>query len=291
VTVTDSANDFASANYTIVITNVSASAAAAETVVSALPVRPSIAQQPSSSHPHYKLIDLGTLGGPQSYVNNGNDGSTQVAVLNNKGELTGWADTSAPDPFPDFCFNEDCRVSHAFEWHAGVRTDLGALTEGLSSAASWVSASGLIVGFAENGEMDPLIPGLPEIRAVLWRNHRVTDLGTLPDEGGYESVANAVNSREQVVGWATNTVPDPNSMAAPGFLPTLNPTQKACAREHTLRYGIEEGTLVTTEPCGDGVLIRPAVVVPGRDIHQNARRGFSSPPLQLRKTTAAHAKG
>jgi hypothetical protein len=28
------------------------------------------------------------------------------------------------------------------------------------------------------------------------------------------------------------------------------------------RYGIEEGTLVTTEPCGDGVLIRPAVVVP-----------------------------
>jgi AbrB family looped-hinge helix DNA binding protein len=28
------------------------------------------------------------------------------------------------------------------------------------------------------------------------------------------------------------------------------------------RYGIEEGALVTTEPCGDGVLIRPAVVVP-----------------------------
>jgi hypothetical protein len=62
-------------------------------------------------------------------------------------------------------------------------------------------------------------------------------------------------------------------------------------REHTFRYGIEEGTLVTTEPCGDGVLIRPAVVVPGRDIHQNARRSFSSPPLQLRKTTAAHSKG
>jgi AbrB family looped-hinge helix DNA binding protein len=27
-------------------------------------------------------------------------------------------------------------------------------------------------------------------------------------------------------------------------------------------YGIEEGTLVTTEPRDDGVLIRPAVVVP-----------------------------
>lgn len=28
------------------------------------------------------------------------------------------------------------------------------------------------------------------------------------------------------------------------------------------RFGIEEGTLVTTEECDDGVLIRPAVVVP-----------------------------
>lgn len=28
------------------------------------------------------------------------------------------------------------------------------------------------------------------------------------------------------------------------------------------RYGIEEGSLVTTEPLEDGVLIRPAVVVP-----------------------------
>jgi len=28
------------------------------------------------------------------------------------------------------------------------------------------------------------------------------------------------------------------------------------------RYGIEEGTLVTTEACEDGILIRPAVLVP-----------------------------
>jgi AbrB family looped-hinge helix DNA binding protein len=28
------------------------------------------------------------------------------------------------------------------------------------------------------------------------------------------------------------------------------------------RYGIEEGSLVTTEPRADGILIRPAVVVP-----------------------------
>lgn len=28
------------------------------------------------------------------------------------------------------------------------------------------------------------------------------------------------------------------------------------------RYGIQEGTIVTAEPCDEGVLIRPAVVVP-----------------------------
>ena len=46
----------------------------------------------------------------------------------------------------------------------------------------------------------------------------MSDLGTLP-EGGYESWANAVNSKGQVIGWATNTS-DANSMAAPWFSPT-----------------------------------------------------------------------
>jgi probable HAF family extracellular repeat protein len=41
-------------------------------------------------------------------------------------------------------------------------------------------------------------------------------LGTLP-EGGYESIANAVNAKGQVVGLATNEIPDPNSMIGLGF--------------------------------------------------------------------------
>jgi probable HAF family extracellular repeat protein len=166
----------------------------------------------------YKLIDLGTLGGPHSYLNSGNDGSFSVALLNNRGMLAGWADTSAPDPFPAFCFNEDCQASHVFQWD-GARTDLGALTEGMSSQANWISRSGLIAGVSENGDIDPLLPGFPQLRGVLWRNGRITDLGTLPT-GGYESFANAVNSGGQVVGWALNTTPDFNSLAGPGFLPT-----------------------------------------------------------------------
>jgi probable HAF family extracellular repeat protein len=184
----------------------------------------------SAQQPRYKLIDMGTFGGPQSFLNDGNQGNNAVSVLNNHGTLAGWADTSLPDPspLPVYCFNaEDCYVEHAFTWQEGNRLDLGALVEDLSSQANWISPNGLVVGLSDNGEFDPLVPGLMEARAVLWRDHKIMDLGTLP-EGGYESWANAVNSKGQVIGWATNTVPDLYSMAAP-FLPSMEapflPTQ------------------------------------------------------------------
>jgi probable HAF family extracellular repeat protein len=167
-------------------------------------------QNSMAEHHHYKLVNLGTFGGPLNYAN-GDDllvqylGSAQD--INNAGMITGWADTSTPDPYPNFCFNEDCYVSHAFQWQHGSIRDLGALPGGASSATSWISANGLIAGASQNGETDPLLPGFPENRAVLWVNGKIIDLGTLP-EGGYESGAEAVNSRGQVVGWALNTVPD-----------------------------------------------------------------------------------
>ena len=122
------------------------------------------------------------------------------------------ADTSTPDPL---CFL-DCYVTHAFQWQNGVTTDRGVLAGGPISFAIWISASGLIAGVSQNGQIDPLIPGFPELRAVLWQNGGITDLGTLP-EGGYESYTSAVNSRGQVVGFAANTIPDPNAMLPLGY--------------------------------------------------------------------------
>jgi probable HAF family extracellular repeat protein len=191
----------ATATYPIVISNSSSATASAVAA-------------PSSQelHAHYKLVDLGTFGGPASYFSNGFDG-----ILNHHGTAGGWADTSTPDPVPTFCFNFDCFVSHAFRWQNGDLTDLESLATGWSSAATWIDDSGQIVGISENGVIDPLI-GFPELRAVLWKNEGITDLGTLG--GGYESIANAINDHGQVVGFATNTIPDPFS-----FLPFPGATQ------------------------------------------------------------------
>jgi uncharacterized membrane protein len=60
-------------------------------------------------------------------------------------------------------------VTHAFQLTNGIRTDLGTLPGGASSAAFWINAKGWITGNSENGETNPLIPGLPEVLAVLWK--------------------------------------------------------------------------------------------------------------------------
>src|ERR1039458_2181681 len=186
----------------------------------ALPVIGAAQDNASQNHHrkphHYQLVDLGsTFGGPQSHFNpgSGNDFSWFTSVLNSKGIVAGFADTSVPDPFPNFYFWDCCVVAHAFRAGSrGVLTDLGALPGGGSSAPLWISENGLIAGVSENGETDPLYAGLPEVHAVLWQHGKITDLGTL--EGGYESEANAVNSAGQVVGAAVNTIPDTNSMGA-----------------------------------------------------------------------------
>ena len=168
----------------------------------------------SAQQPSYKLIDMGTLGGPASSFSNGNDG-----ILNNRGTAVGWAETSAADPFAPFCMDADCFLPHAFKYQRGVLTDLGSLTAGVGSYAAWITANGLVVGASENGQLDPLVPGFPQSRGVIWKDGAITDLGTLP-EGGYESVALTANDEGHVAGFALNTIPDLYSLAGPGFFPT-----------------------------------------------------------------------
>jgi probable HAF family extracellular repeat protein len=156
---------------------------------------------------HYQIVDPGTFGGPQSF---GSQTGARAGILNNRGTLTGAADTLTVDPY---CLDiTDCYAAHAFQLQNGVTTDLGVLAGGVGSQVNWISANGLMAGLGDNGQPDPLSGGaLPQQHAVLWEHRHMTDLGTLP-EGGYLSFPYAVNNRGEVVGFANNTIPDPNSM-------------------------------------------------------------------------------
>jgi probable HAF family extracellular repeat protein len=222
---------------------------------------------------HYQLVNMGTFGGPQSYIVN-----TGILpggkFINNGGVLTGFADTSTPDPVPAACFNPDCFVSYAFQWQNGGMTGLGALLSGWSSAPVGISASGLIAGFSQNGEFDPLAGfSFPELHAVLWQNGVITDLGTLP-EGGYESVANAVNSRGQVAGYAMNTIPDSNSLTL--FINYLPPSTQVRAFLWDENNGMQDlGTLGGTDALA-ALINEPGQVV-GWSYTSTTQSGACSP--------------
>ena len=157
-------------------------------------------QVPTQNHRHYKLIDIGTFGGPNSSFVLPSPGGR---LLNNSGEAAGGADTSTPDP--SSCLNFDCYLSYGFKWQDGFANQLSALPGFNSSFPFWISDTGLVAGLSENG-IDPLTGSLAQ-EAILWGNDgSLTDLGTL---GGNDSVAGAVNNRGQVAGGALNTIPDP----------------------------------------------------------------------------------
>ena len=168
------------------------------------------AQEQNKLQPRYILVDIGTLGGPNSgvptvfYEINGTAGARGIS---SQGAVTGTADTSITDPL---CYLEapPCLYPNAFQWQNGTLTSLGALPGSQWSVSNWISGNGLVTGFSENGAIDPLT-GLPVNHGVLWQGGQIADLGTLP--GGYDSWAFSVNNRGQVVGFSTNGTADPYS--------------------------------------------------------------------------------
>jgi probable HAF family extracellular repeat protein len=173
--------------------------------------------QDSGKPSRYTLIDLGTLGGPNSTFQDG------TRVINAQGVAIPDLDTDQPD-LASPCFNPfasntpDCFTRHATVSSRGQRTDLGILPGGKFSQAIWIAGNGLIAGASDIGAPDPLTGAL-QTRAVLWTERSRIDLGTL---GGYQSAAISVNNRGQVAGGALNTIPDDFS-----FGPVLNEFEAA----------------------------------------------------------------
>ena len=159
----------------------------------------------------YRLVDIGTLGGPHSYGAINGDG---IPLLNNSGVVGSFADTASPDPNSPNCGVPDCFLWHAFRWKDGVIQDLGALPGVNVSGAGSTNARGWMAGQSSSATIDPNL-GVQEGRAVLWKNGRIVDLADLP--GGTESLSVYVNDSGQVIGISDNGVPDTNSFF---FFPT-----------------------------------------------------------------------
>src|SRR5579859_2854901 len=142
-------------------------------------------QDQTKEHPRYKLIDLGTLGGPKY---DPDFSGFPPRLLNEQGTVVGGMDTAVPDPLCSF-FSSDCFVSHAFQRQNGELRDLGTLAfnpTGNFSQAFWINERGLSVGISTDAGLDQ--SGFPTTKAVVWNNGQIGNLGTL---GGNSSMAQA----------------------------------------------------------------------------------------------------
>jgi probable HAF family extracellular repeat protein len=159
------------------------------------------AQDGHAKHHHYKLIDVGTFGGPGGGIENPASPS-----LNNRGMLVGVSDTSTPDPFAPDCFF-DCFVDLGFLVQNGLVTALDPLPSGagLSTFAYAINDFGWIVGQSQNGAVDPST-GWPESPAVIWKQGHIASLGTL---GGTQGIGAAINDLGQAIGASLTATPDP----------------------------------------------------------------------------------
>jgi len=201
----------------VAITVVTLAAALAES--GRLVAQDGAAQRGKAMHHHYKLIEIGTFGGPNSTMQQpGTPPSVPfVRILNRAGAEIGTGDTSSLDPF---CYlgGSPCHVGYVFRWQDGVLSNLGVLLQNPTAGpqmpcldCTWstfafdIADNGLVAGEYEDNALDPLT-GAPTSLAVLWKDGKIFNLGTL---GGNESAAAAVNRRGEVVGAALTSTPDP----------------------------------------------------------------------------------
>jgi probable HAF family extracellular repeat protein len=160
-----------------------------------------IAQEPAGPR-HYRVIDLGTLGGTSSAGN----------AINNRGWVTGFS-------------TEASGVQLATVWINRLQLPLGTLG-GPGSDVGWPVKNnfGLISGVSENGKPDPLgetfscpvfnLTSGNSCVAFAWQNEQMTEL---PGLGGNNSIGAGDNDLGQIVGWAEDNFHDPTcAPPAPG---------------------------------------------------------------------------
>jgi probable HAF family extracellular repeat protein len=130
------------------------------------------------------MIDLGTLGGQD----------TEDVAINERGQVIGWSEPARRTAGPP--------ISHALIWQGGkMRSRHPSHT---TPAAPRLTSAGRLWGEASTtGGSRGGAPGVQkEVRAFLWEENQMIDLGTLP--GGRKAEALAINDLGRVVGWSGN---------------------------------------------------------------------------------------
>jgi probable HAF family extracellular repeat protein len=145
------------------------------------------------------VIDLGTLGGPNS--------SVPWPGLNHRGTVAGIAETEQIDPLGE---SWSCAAFFPSATHhvcrGFVRTngELHALPTlgGTNGFATAVNNQGQIVGWSETPVHDPTCsaPQVLQFRATLWDAKTLTAVELMPLRGDSTSAATGINERGQVIG-------------------------------------------------------------------------------------------
>lgn len=134
----------------------------------------------------YKVIDLGTLGGANSFG----------YCLNAKGHVVGDSEiaipaAATPAASPAAGAAKTAPLRHAFLWRDGTMTDLGTLG-GPTSRTTAINDADHVAGAADTADGKP--------HAFLWKDGGMQDLGTL---GGDQSWAIGINNHDQISGLST----------------------------------------------------------------------------------------
>ena len=140
-------------------------------------------------------IDLGTLGGKNSWTNYGG--------INDRGEAVGMSETSVPDPDgEDFCAFGTKLTCRGFYWRNGQMTALPTLG-GNNAQAAAINNRGQIVGISETAVQDSGCPASKPgkiISPAFWEKGEVRPLPTVDfDPDGF---VQGMNDQGQAVGFS-----------------------------------------------------------------------------------------